>query len=516
MAIRNSRELVIEASKAPVDNVYFIGPYGARVSFASQQRRALNLIWALRETGRWPTSEQPRAAVVGCGIAGLMVAAALRMQGCSVWMYESAGSVLSLQAGATHRYVHPTINFWPEQELAWTTEFPFFDWYASSCDEIIKTIERQWTANFRKKLARLETNWTFKKFKAGTGKRAGKVLMMFDKRPEQQVDLLFITTGFGPERDLGDPRYKSYWDVDRLDAMSLDAGKRYVVSGTGDGGVIDTLRLTYTGFMSSEIALRFLTAIDSKALRTIVQEVERKAEPMDPVDRAVFYHEQYTDIASNQDDGAKDLLLDLIPGKNPIELIGRGPHPYDIGAAPIHKMILALSIELGRVRYTQGSVRRERGKYWLDREGKPTEPIVADLVLARHGAKPPVEGFVTEAQREELERLQRQLGDYLDIGEYSESAYFDMPSLAAGRKRDFEGFVDSRAGLAQDFLRERFGVGVRTPVERPLQGFEMVDDRSDAETSNGGFGPVPDTVFGIPLRKPSARAAPIDDLVGRL
>ena len=515
MAIRNSRELVIRASKGPQAGVYFVGPYGARVSFASQQRRALNLVWALRETeGEWPEEPQPRVAVVGAGIAGLTIAAALRMQGCSVWLYDSAGSELSIQARATHRYVHPSINFWPEQELSWTTRLPFLDWFASSCDDIVRTLGRQWEAQFAGKIARFERGWTFRGFSKGRGANAEMVRLRFKDRPDRFAHMLFITTGYGPERDLRDPRYRSYWEPDRIDAMSLEAGKRFAVSGTGDGGLIDALRLAYPGFMSAEIALRYLAIVDSEGLRERVRKVEARAETMEAGARAEFYHRRYTEIAADQDSAAQSLLHPLLPGKNPIELIGRGTHPYDIGAAPIHKLLLAHSIEHGRIVFSRGDVTRRRGRYWITPPGGAIQRLDRDLVLVRHGAVPPVKNFVSEAQRQELEDLQRQLGDWLDIGDYDSVDYFNAPKLAPGRNRDFGAFVESRAELAQQFLRRRFGVAMRTPLDGAVPGFEVVDDRP-AGAGDGPFGPLPQEVFGIRLAKAGARSGAIHDLTGR-
>ncbi|MBX3563603.1 MAG: NAD(P)/FAD-dependent oxidoreductase [Sphingomonas sp.] len=529
MSIRNDCELVIKASQASLPNVYFVGPYGARVSFASQQRRVLNLIWALREGGDklWPNMRQPRAAVIGAGIAGVTCAAALRMQKCSVWLYESTGSELGLQRQAKHRFVHPSINFWPEQPLSWTTRFPFMDWYAASCEDIIKMISRQWQKPFRGKIAQLKTNYEFKGFEAVPpgGPNGGRVKLSFVGRDDEFADIVFITTGYGREKDLDDPKFKSYWESDHVDRLTEDKDKHYAVSGTGDGGVIDVLRLTYPSFMSDELALRFLLKIDpdagdrsKKSLpREIVSEIEQKAEALlEPNARSRHYHEKYTEFALNQDDEAKQLLPPLPPQKNPIMLIGRYEHPYDISSAPIHKILLALSIALKRIEYHQGEVTRDAGGvYWRTKEGEAPVRIEADYVVVRHGAIPPIADILDPDALGALQGTQRELGDYFDLKGYDEKKYFDDPTIAPGRHSDPEEFYKVRTPMAQEFLRSRFDVGMRSPLSTSLAGFEVMDERAPDVAEDHPFGRLPNELFGIPLKISGDRVPPIDPLVGR-
>jgi hypothetical protein len=59
-------EIILKAATVPgFKNVYAIGPFGNRVNFASQQRRALNLVWALEEVGE--VLEGKAVAVIGGG-----------------------------------------------------------------------------------------------------------------------------------------------------------------------------------------------------------------------------------------------------------------------------------------------------------------------------------------------------------------------------------------------------------------------------------------------------------------
>ena len=69
---------------------FYIGPFARRVSFSSQQHRALDLVAALADRGKLRHRELNRpktVAVIGAGIAGITAMSALRGQGCIVHLY---------------------------------------------------------------------------------------------------------------------------------------------------------------------------------------------------------------------------------------------------------------------------------------------------------------------------------------------------------------------------------------------------------------------------------------------
>src|SRR3954471_15203875 len=71
-------------------NCFFIGPFAKRVSFASQQYRAIDLVEALQRRGKLTSDSS--VAVVGAGLAGLTATAALRGLRCKkVHLYEQTG-----------------------------------------------------------------------------------------------------------------------------------------------------------------------------------------------------------------------------------------------------------------------------------------------------------------------------------------------------------------------------------------------------------------------------------------
>ncbi len=71
-------------------NVFALGNFARQVTFASQQLRALNLVWALLRTGR--LSEGQHIAVVGAGLAGMTATVACLENGWPVVASSTAAS----------------------------------------------------------------------------------------------------------------------------------------------------------------------------------------------------------------------------------------------------------------------------------------------------------------------------------------------------------------------------------------------------------------------------------------
>jgi len=220
-------------------------------------------------------------------------------------------------------------------------------------------------------------------------------------------------------------------------------------------------------------------------------------------------------VARNQPLHVKALLPPLLPGKHKPRLVGRFSTPFEQSSAPIHKLILALSLHLKHVEFTQGKLTRDpSGAYWIERHGQVPEAVDGDSLVVRHGATPPIAQFIGEPAARRLKRLQKQLGDYLDIPTYDESKDFDKTfvdkrsSIVPGRTRASGAFADIRNPMALKLL-ERFGVGIRTVGDH----FEIVlPEKAMAQPSP--FGPIPAKLFGIDVEPASKSTPPNDDLIG--
>ncbi len=236
------------ASLDSLPGVYFLGPYSFRLSFVSQQHRALNLVAALLHTGKVIAGSS--VGLVGAGLTGIMAASTLVRLGCSVSLYETHSDVLARQRNATHRYVHPSINFWPLEPLNPTTDLPFFDWYAGRAADVVQSIEAEWKASHSSQMSQL----CLGKKVTSLQSLNGRVVIVYGNASQQREhDLAVVATGFEEEDGLPGSAARSYWEPDGLD-VRRDTGSGCIwVSGLGDGGVIDALRLVHHEFQSGKL-----------------------------------------------------------------------------------------------------------------------------------------------------------------------------------------------------------------------------------------------------------------------
>src|SRR5262249_53874508 len=144
-------------------------PFASRLNFAAQQTRALNLVWALQEADRL---EGKSIAVIGAGFAGLTAAAGLIRLNRLVDVYERAAELFPLQRRTATRFVHPTINYWPEVDLNPSADMPVLNWRADICNQVIETAEHQWNAEFQARSpVKTETEVTDLRYEAPSGRR---------------------------------------------------------------------------------------------------------------------------------------------------------------------------------------------------------------------------------------------------------------------------------------------------------------------------------------------------------
>lgn len=232
-------------------NLFVIGSFDRRITFYSQQVRALSLVHALKELGY--LHADPRIAVVGGGAAGVTAAAAAALvTGSQVVLFESADALLPLQSTTDRRRLDPHIYDWPAH---YTTDpiadLPILDWESGTCravrDDILLGFE-----DIAVRLApRLERRLRHQ-VTALTRTPDGYQLNITDLNApppppgaelREQFHMVFLAVGFGLEP--GEPvptiQSASYW-TDAGVPVAEFAGRptpRFFVSGAGDGGLID-------------------------------------------------------------------------------------------------------------------------------------------------------------------------------------------------------------------------------------------------------------------------------------
>lgn len=232
-------------------NLFVIGSFDRRITFYSQQVRALSLVHALKELGYLHAN--PRIAVVGGGAAGVTAAAAAALvTGSQVILFESAAALLPLQSTTDRRRLDPHIYDWPAHDTTDPiADLPILDWESGTCrtvrDDVLLGFE-----DIAVRLApRLERRLRHQ-VTALTRTADGYQLDITDLNApppppgaelREQFHMVLLAVGFGFEPSEPVPLIQSasYW-TDAGVPVAEFAGRptpRFFVSGAGDGGLID-------------------------------------------------------------------------------------------------------------------------------------------------------------------------------------------------------------------------------------------------------------------------------------
>jgi Pyridine nucleotide-disulphide oxidoreductase len=512
-----SVERVLAATRLPsAKRIFTIGPFGRRVSFASQQQRAYNTIWALLHAGDITAKTNSRlgdhVAVIGGGLAGISAAAALLSSGVQVTLFEKAPAVLTLQQGTHHRLAHPTINFWPRSQLASTTEFPFFDWYFAPCAVVIASIRREWDRYFTGRLSNYYLNTTViriepansafeKRVKVHSsgphhGKAAGS------KTDPEEFDAAIVATGFGEETSVAQSNTGKYWDPDDVElARDRPANRQFVVSGTGDGGLIDALRLTHKGFDCGRLALRLVSTLDS-SIAGAIKELENDANNSGAERSSDILADGYRRLVFGLDRQRLSTLESSLCNIGKVQLVGKDPTPFSPLSAPIHKLLIAHAIERGAISYLRAKIVTVKGRLTARHLPDKTETrLKSDYYIARHGAVPPIASIIEGVDIQELKARQLLVSDELAVAGYDPKVFFANSDQYPMRDVSSPDFARHRYPIAKDFVYstyDRAGLRLAASDEGVPEFNIQKDDLSVALTNDCGY--EDKSLFGIPVR----------------
>lgn len=270
------RAKVVEASFRVKPGLYLIGSLERGVTVYNQQLRAHNLVWALWELHKEKTSniKTGKVAIVGGGIAGLTAAACFlsRFERISVTVFEQLWDLCPLQQGADNRWLHPRIYEWPAPgSRSPSASLPVLDWSEGRASDVARKILSEFgefskafgaseerlniflgLRHFRINATKNEIDWIANKAERNgaffhTGETQGDSL---------KFDTIVLAVGFGLETQSPDYPTDSYWRNEQHGQPILNGSRQnYVVSGFGDGALIDLCRLTIERFRQDTILL---------------------------------------------------------------------------------------------------------------------------------------------------------------------------------------------------------------------------------------------------------------------
>lgn len=388
-------------------NLFVIGSFDRRITFYSQQVRALSLIHALKELGYLHAN--PRIAIVGGGAAA---AAAALVTGSQVVLFEAADALLPLQLTTDRRRLDPHIYDWPAHDTTDPiADLPILDWESGTCravrDDVLLGFE-----DIAIRLApRLERRLRHQ-VTALTRTADGYHLDITDLNAPppplgaelcEQFHIVLLAVGFGLEP--GEPvptiQNASYW-TDAGVPVAEFAGRptpRFFVSGAGDGGLIDFVAAGASDFDHAGMIRLISEHPGIAALKPILTAVDVRARAEDAKGARFDFMTAYdaellqplTDIGL-----VAAVAQQLRPG---VQLTFQTRHAelFDLSTATLNRLAAYLTIKacagdaLRSFRHLHcGVIARidapdpalDVAPFWIDCAG---ETVAADAVIVRRG-----------------------------------------------------------------------------------------------------------------------------------
>lgn len=252
-----------------VDGIYAIGVQERGVTLYNQQVRAHNLVWALTELDQAGTRDLGRVAVIGAGAAGLTTTAALLScrKDARVKLFEKEWDLCPVQQGCDGRWLHPSLYAWPSWgSRAPSASLPILNWSEGRASDVARALLNGFSTYCQKfagdrfkalvGVHHLQINAKRKEIRSiGTNVEMREAFFSQGNSEggTEGFETIILAAGFGWER-ANAFNTASYWRNEQLAQPNLKVDRtRYLVSGFGDGALIDVCRLTIERFRQDTI-----------------------------------------------------------------------------------------------------------------------------------------------------------------------------------------------------------------------------------------------------------------------
>ena len=218
--------------------------------------------------------------------------------------------------------------------------------------------------------------------------RAGRVSWNTDRFNDNTFAAVLLAVGFGLEQQFKNVPWASYWQNDSLHQPSLKGPTRHLVSGCGDGGLIDLLRVRLRNFKHEELAaLLTLVPEDVKAELLVIDDEARQSS-----DPAAVLYRRYNAL---QLPALDTEIRARLRGDTTAVLNGRDALPFTLGASILGRLLTSrLVLRLG-VSYRSGDLTCHPVGDGYEVTFATGKPERFDHVTVRHGPNPSAleEGF---------------------------------------------------------------------------------------------------------------------------
>lgn len=373
------------------DGLYVLGCLERRVTLHSQQIRALNLVYSLRE--RHIVKPGDEILVVGGGVAGLTAAAGAARLGLVVTLLERADELLHLQRNNKSRWIHPHIYDWPAREsLTPDATIPVLGWKAALARDVVRQMLSTYEALPHDERTRIRVHLGAKLTGLGSGPLR-RVTWHAKGANDARVSAVILAVGFGLEREIKGVNFVSYWDDDSLDRAPLKGHIKTLISGTGDGGLIDALRARLRDFQHDTIIDDLVGAPELQPVedRLLAIEQEALAHELRKENAASDYlFEAYkglsVDFAEVLSKTVDAKLRARLRGDVEVVLNGKGPTPFSLGASILNRFLISRLHFAFDLRYEPGEPGFKKLRAGVSEvRFKLGSPEVFHRVICRHG-----------------------------------------------------------------------------------------------------------------------------------
>ncbi len=369
---------------------YILGSFARHVTIYSQQMRAFNLVDALCKTGQ--LNNGVSVAVVGGGIAGLTAAAAAASRGAEVTIIERDEDFFPIQRHAGERYLHPHIYDWPLYELKEGQEskadFPFLGWEADKAEDMFRKLKKSWEdfCENCKKMKRPKELMRTEFIKLSYNSDRDHLELTIQDKNQTDIhiaQIVIFALGFGREMERAD--IQKYWDNAPFDSVPKETLK-WLVTGYGDGGLTDLMRLCIKDFRHDEF-------------------VEKFAKDSDLIQKLKDLFNNYMGKSVRKTFEELDLHLDKTPLivsnnlRSNTDVTLNAPDDYleSDSSSILNRFIVYQLEKLGKFKRQEGWVRTpipdpKSDKYriiFIDKDKKVIATKQFNRLIIRHGPEPP-------------------------------------------------------------------------------------------------------------------------------
>jgi hypothetical protein len=375
-------------------HVYCVGSFDFKKTIRTQQIRAAALALAVHKS--LPSVAGP-VAVIGAGFSGISAAATLLKLGREVHIFERRDEFIPIQDGCIDRYLHPNLYEWPLESLQETFEIAGVGWAAgiadtavlqarASFDAVLVGIRDRFVPEIEVEIIQIE--------KANDGECERYSLIDNELNAYTGYSAVLLAVGYGYESPnfLGS-RVRGYWE----NSSSRDARgtrldpTRILISGNGDGGLIEVLTAKIRNFSPGTVLHQFVAKLGEREIE-VIRNCEQQIQ-----DRARNENHEYS-ILEVYDNTLKSYTsgwLEMISG------IRRDTHVsfnvskravFNSGSSCINRLLVYALIRNGHVHPIIGRLQKKmvreidgsRGGYRIT-WSKNQEEERYDRVVVRHG-----------------------------------------------------------------------------------------------------------------------------------